>query len=55
MPACPLLYPYCLAQSYCLALRLLFAAMLESAGLLEDALREYSELEAAYLDSLQAC
>ena len=29
-------------------------AMLESAGLLEDALREYSELEAAYLDSLQA-
>ncbi|KAI7835534.1 hypothetical protein COHA_010562 [Chlorella ohadii] len=29
------------------------AAMLESAGLLEDALREYSELEAAYLDSLQ--
>lgn len=28
--------------------------MLESAGLLEDALREYSELEAACLDSLQA-
>ena len=28
--------------------------MLEAGGLLEDALREYSELEAAYLDSLQA-
>lgn len=28
--------------------------MLEAAGLLEDALREYSELEAAYLEALQA-
>lgn len=30
------------------------AAMLESAGLLEDALREYSELEAVYLEVLQS-
>jgi len=29
------------------------AAMLEAAGLLEDALREYSELEACYLEALQ--
>lgn len=29
------------------------AAMLEAAGLLEDALREYSELEAAYLEVLR--
>lgn len=27
--------------------------MLESAGLLEDALREYSELEACYLEALR--
>lgn len=29
------------------------AVMLESAGLLEDALREYAELEALYLTTLQ--
>ena len=28
------------------------AVMLEAAGLLEDALREYTELEAAYLETL---
>lgn len=30
------------------------AVMLEGAGLLEDALREYSEVEAAYLEALAA-
>ena len=27
--------------------------MMEAGGMLEDALREYSELEACYLDALQ--
>jgi hypothetical protein len=37
----------------CMLCALCCAAMLESAGLLEDALREYSELEACYLEALR--